>query len=67
MSSQKSKKRVHKFACSKCDFVYDPRQGADNAPPNTPFESLSGDWECPKCNAKITEFKKKYEVVEIDV
>jgi len=67
MSFPNGKKRVHKFSCTQCNFVYDPRLGNGDIVPNTPFEALPNSWECPKCSAKLTDFKKKYEVVEIDL
>ena len=64
--ANEGQKRVHKFICTKCQYVYDPSQGGGSASPNTAFESLPMDWTCPNCNVGSAEFKKKYEVVFID-
>ncbi len=61
-----TKKAVHKFLCTKCGYIYDPREGSGSAAPNTAFEYIPEDWTCPECKADQTEFKKKYEVVEIE-
>ena len=61
-----AKRKVHKFSCSKCNYVYDPRKGGGTAAPNSPFEELPVTWVCPECGAKFSDFRKKYEVVEID-
>lgn len=60
------KKPVHKFLCTKCQYIYDPRKGGGTAPPNSAFEYLPSDWVCPNCGASSAEFRKKYEVVEIE-
>lgn len=65
--SNMDQKRVHKFLCTKCQYVYNPSEGGGTAPANTAFESLPADWVCPKCSASAMEFKKKYEVVYIDI
>jgi len=62
-----AKKRLHKFLCTKCQFVYDPSQGGGEAAPNTPFEKLPENWVCPKCGASQIDFRKKYEVVYVDM
>ncbi len=59
-------KQVHKFLCTKCGYIYDPRKGGGKGEPNTAFEYLPDDWTCPECEADMAQFKKKYEVVEID-
>lgn len=40
-----------KYACTACDYVYDPEQGdPDNSiPPGTVFDDLPDDWVCPIC------------------
>ncbi len=60
-------KSVHKFLCNNCKYVYDPRTGDGRFPPNTAFEDLPVDWVCPKCGVDQINFRKKYEVVEIEV
>ena len=49
-----------KWGCQVCDYVYDPAQGdPDNGvPPNTPFENLPDDWQCPVCGVGKEEFSK---------
>lgn len=42
-----------KYKCDDCGFVYDPDEGdIDNGiDPETEFEDLPEDWECPMCGA----------------
>jgi rubredoxin len=49
-----------KWRCTVCDYVYDPAEGDPDAgiAPNTPFEKLPDDWECPICGVKKAEFEK---------
>lgn len=49
------------WQCPGCDYIYD--QATEGSPPGMdemiPFEKIPGDWACPKCGVKKTEFKKK--------
>jgi rubredoxin len=42
-----------KFKCEDCGYVYVPEEGdLDNGiDPETEFEDLPEDWECPMCGA----------------
>ena len=50
---------MQKWACTMCDYVYDPEVGDPDGdiPPGTAFEDLPDGWECPVCGAPKTEFK----------
>ncbi len=47
-----------KYLCEPCGYVYDPEVGdPDNGiPPDTAFEDLPEDWECPICGASKADF-----------
>ncbi len=47
-----------KYICINCGYIYDPEKGdsMNDIPPNTPFESLPGDWVCPICYATGDQF-----------
>jgi rubredoxin len=49
---------MKKYACSACDYIYDPAVGdADSGiAPGTAFESLPEDWYCPMCGVSKSEF-----------
>jgi rubredoxin len=51
---------MSKYACTICDYVYDPAVGdPDNGiEPGTPFEKLPADWVCPVCGVAKDEFEK---------
>jgi len=51
---------MQKYKCTVCGYIYDPAKGdgTGNAPPNTPFENLPGDWKCPACGAGKDKFEK---------
>jgi rubredoxin len=42
---------MDKWRCIPCDYVYDPAEGDPDSEisPDTPFEDLPEDWECPEC------------------
>ncbi|MGE4547156.1 Rubredoxin [Desulfurella amilsii] len=50
---------MKKYKCKVCGYIYDPEKGDPDAdvPPNTPFESLPDDWECPVCGAAKVDFE----------
>jgi rubredoxin len=52
--------RMEKWRCTVCDYVYDPALGDPDGsiPPNTSFESLPEDWQCPICGVGKDEFEK---------
>lgn len=49
---------MKKFRCEPCGYVYDPEVGdPDNGiAPETAFEDLPEDWECPICGAPKSDF-----------
>jgi rubredoxin len=54
------RKRMQKWQCSVCGYIYDPEQGdPDNGiNPGTSFEDLPEDWTCPVCGASKDQFEK---------
>ena len=49
--SKKGMKKMKKYVCEPCGYVYDPEIGdPDNGiAPGTAFEDLPEDWVCPIC------------------
>lgn len=49
---------MQKWACTLCDYVYDPEVGDPDGdiPPGTAFEDLPDDWVCPTCGAEKDMF-----------
>ncbi|MGM9522700.1 MAG: rubredoxin [Oscillospiraceae bacterium] len=47
-----------RYLCEPCGYIYDSEVGdPDNGiPPETEFEDLPEDWECPICGAPKTDF-----------
>jgi len=58
---KKEEKRMDKYVCDVCGYVYDPEKGdPDNGiEPGTSFEDIPDDWECPVCGAPKSEFSKE--------
>jgi len=54
------RKKMEKWQCSVCGYVYDAEQGdPDNGVnPGTAFEDLPEDCVCPVCGASKDEFAK---------
>ncbi len=42
---------MERYACTVCDYVYDPATGdPDNGvKPGTHFDQIPDDWVCPEC------------------
>jgi rubredoxin len=55
------RKRMDKYVCTICDYVYDPAVGdpENGIAPGTRFEDLPDDWVCPPCGAPKSEFVKQ--------
>ncbi len=55
----KPEKKLQKYECMDCGWVYDPAIGdPDNGiAPGTAFEDLPDDWTCPDCGAEKSEFE----------
>jgi len=53
-------KRMKKYVCNVCGYVYDPQEGdPDNGiEPGTAFEDLPEDWVCPLCSVGKDEFSE---------
>ena len=58
---QKEEKRVGKYVCTVCGYVYDPEKGDPDSgiKPGTSFEDLPDDWVCPICGAGKDDFEKE--------
>ncbi len=50
---------MKKYICVPCGYIYDPAVGDPDSgvAPNTPFEDLSDDWQCPICFVSKSEFE----------
>lgn len=59
--SEKEEKKMDKYVCDVCGYVYDPSVGdPDNdIAPGTAFEDIPDDWVCPVCGAPKSEFSKE--------
>ena len=59
--SQKEVKKVEKYVCTVCGYVYDPEVGDPDSgiKPGTPFEELPDDWVCPVCGAGKEDFERE--------
>jgi len=51
-------RRVNRYRCGKCPYIYDPRKGDPEGgiPPGTPFSRIPASWRCPVCGAKKSDF-----------
>src|SRR5689334_25342739 len=47
------------WICESCGFIYDPAVGDPDGgiPPGTSFEDIPGDWFCPVCGARTSDFR----------
>ena len=43
---------MKKYVCDVCGWVYDPEIGD----PDSPFEDIPDDWECPDCGVTKEDF-----------
>jgi len=50
---------MKKYQCSACDYIYDPAIGDPDSgiAPNTAFEDIPDDWECPECGVEKDMFE----------
>ena len=57
----KGDKKMTRYVCSICSYVYDPELGDPDAgiEPGTIFEDLPDDWVCPECGAIKEQFEKE--------
>jgi rubredoxin len=49
-----------RYKCRVCGYVYDPDAGdpESNIPPDTSFDDLPEDYECPLCSAGKEAFEE---------
>jgi len=61
MKLKKGGKKMDRYVCNLCGYVYDPAKGdPDNGiNPGTKFEDLPKEWVCPICGASIEQFEKE--------
>lgn len=57
---KQEEKKMDKYRCVVCDYIYDPAQGDPDSgvQPGTAFEALPDDWVCPVCGADKSQFEK---------
>lgn len=50
---------MKKYRCIPCGYVYDPTLGDPDGDivPNTAFEDLPDDWQCPICSVGKEDFE----------
>jgi rubredoxin/flavin reductase (DIM6/NTAB) family NADH-FMN oxidoreductase RutF len=60
VEEKKEVKKMAKYECSVCGYVYDPELGDPDGgiAPGTPFEDIPDDWVCPVCGAGKDQFEK---------
>mgnify|MGYP003573901537 FL=1 len=51
---------MSKYRCGVCGTIYDPAKGtpARNIPPDTPYDNLPADWQCPVCGSGKDKLEK---------
>jgi len=56
----KELKKMSKFKCTVCGYIYEPEKGdpESGVNPGTPFEDLPDDWVCPVCGAGKDDFEE---------
>ena len=54
-------KKMDKYKCTICGYVYEPEKGDTDSgiQPGTPFDKLPEDWVCPVCGADKSAFEKE--------
>jgi rubredoxin len=55
---QRKEYTMKKYACTACDFIYDPEIGDPDSgiAPGTAFEDIPEDWYCPLCGVDKSMF-----------
>jgi rubredoxin len=55
------RKRMDRYVCTICGYVYDPEQGDPDSgvAAGTNWEDVPDDWECPVCGAPKDDFEKE--------
>jgi rubredoxin len=61
LSEERRFKRMDRYVCTICGYVYDPKLGdPDNGvAPGTKWEDVPDSWECPVCGASKDDFEKE--------
>lgn len=61
MDKNQEEKKMAKYVCDVCGYVYDPAAGDPDAgiKPGTSFENLPENWVCPVCAAGKDQFSKE--------
>ena len=51
---------MDKYRCTICGYLYDPQEGdpVGEIKPQTAFEDIPEDWECPQCHVTKDMFEK---------
>ena len=52
---------MEKYVCKICGYMYDPKEGDPGAEviPETSFDDLPDNWQCPLCGVSKEEFDRK--------
>lgn len=61
MNDTNEVKKVEKYRCTVCGYVYNHEVGDSDSgvKPGTPFEKLPDDWVCPICGADKSVFERE--------
>ncbi len=64
MTEKEATKKLKKWRCVICDYVYDEAEGwpDDGIKPGTCWEDVPDDWSCPDCGASKGDFEMVEEV-----
>ncbi len=62
---EKAENPPGKFKCEVCGYIYDPEKGYSKGsiPEGTPFKDLPGDWVCPVCGTRKSDFTEIIEKI----
>lgn len=59
--TEKTRKKMDRYVCIPCGWVYDPEEGdpENGVAPGTPFEEIPDEWLCPACGVGKDYFEKE--------
>lgn len=59
--TEKPMKKMDRYVCIPCGWVYDPEEGdpENGVAPGTPFEEIPDEWLCPACGVGKEYFEKE--------
>lgn len=59
--TEKTRKKMERYVCIPCGWVYDPEEGdpENGVAPGTPFEEIPDEWLCPACGVGKEYFEKE--------